>query len=173
MCRIAVCFIIVWLMAAAPSGAGTIYTWTDKDGNKRFSNEPPPEGVTEYQVQTMPSSATSAETPGQNRRPEYDRMVEEAKAERRQLEQERKAAEAAKAAERKRQAELERQSRIDAQRKELEREIEAIRNRALSPTFSKGMQEAQIKAIQEQIDQLEASPEDQSPQKTESRKSTY
>ena len=165
-------FIFVWLVSAVPAQSETIYTWTDRDGTRRFSNQPPPEGVKMYQAETV-SPANTADTPAEKRRAGYDRMVERAAAESRHLEQQRKTAEAAKAAEQQRQAEAHRQNHIEAQRKQLEKKIKAIRKRALSPTYTQGMQEAQIEELRQQIKQLSGQPESDPAQKHEAPHSGY
>ena len=145
--------IVIWLALYTPAAAETIYTWTDKDGTKRFSNEHPPEGVTEYKTETV-SSDDPRLRPSNQRRQSYDQMVERAKAESVELETRRKEAEAARQKELNRQAEAERQRSIDKQVKALEQQIAAVKNRGLSTTYSKGMRDAQIKKLQDQIDRL-------------------
>ena len=46
MRRIIITVLIVWFMLLGGTAmADTIYTWTDADGVKRYSNHQPPEGV--------------------------------------------------------------------------------------------------------------------------------
>ncbi len=148
---------LLCMAIASLAAAETIYTWTDAEGTKRFSNSPPPEGVKTFQKQTVRPSDDATQSPGQ-RRSSFDRMVENATAESNQLEQRRQAA---KAAAQQREAEMEQKQQDDARRKHLEEQIEAIRKRGLSPTYSKGMRDAQIKKIQQQIDQSTQSGEKQ------------
>ena len=164
--------IITLLISAIPASAETIYTWTDKDGIKRFSNEPPPEGIEAHRIEAVPTP-DKVDDRAQKRRSSFDRMVEDAAAESRELEKQRKEAEAARAAELQRQAELERRRQIDAQRRQLEERINAVRKRALSPTYTKGMQEAQIEAIRKQINELSGQPEPATEPEQESRKNSY
>lgn len=148
------------LLLAANVSSDTIYTWTDASGVQRFSSDPPPEGVENYQQiesRTLPPAGTEA---GDRRRPSYDRMVQQALQEARQLEQQRKAEAAARAAEEKRIAEERRQAKIQAERSRLLQQIEAIKNRAVSPTYPLGMKQAQIDKIRKQIDALEKNPND-------------
>ena len=86
-------------------------------------------------------------------------MVQRAIQEARQLEQERRAKEAARAAEEKRLAEKRHQEEIAPERNRLLEQLEAVKNRAVSPTFPPGMKQARIKEIQAQIDALEKKPD--------------
>ena len=131
--------------------AGTIYTWTDADGVKRYSNTEPPEGA--KNVKTIEEVQTSKDSSDQIRQ-NYDRMVEEASqdADRQFQEQAEKKAREAEA-EQKRKLEKQAQQ-IEQEREKLQQEIEAIQHRGLSPTFSAGQKEYLIKQIQDKIDQL-------------------
>jgi hypothetical protein len=143
---------------AASVAADTIYTWTDADGIRRYSNDPPT-GVESYQRIDTPAERPDRPDAGNERRPSYDQMIQQAIQENQQLEQERRDKEAARAAEEKRLAEELRQKKIEAERSRLLQQIEAIKNRAVSPTYPPGMKKAQIDKIQEQIDALEKSPD--------------
>jgi hypothetical protein len=148
----------IGLLLAANVSSDTIYTWTDANGVQRFSSDPPPEGVGNYQQiesEDVPADSTDA---SDRRRPSYDRMVQQALQEARQLEQQRNAEAAARAAEEKRIAEERRQAKIQAERSRLLQQIEAIKIRAVSPTYPPGMKQAQIDKIMKQIDTLEKSP---------------
>lgn len=132
--------------------AGTIYTWTDADGVKHYSNEQPPEDVDKVQtIEEVQYDQAGAD----QKRQEYDRMVEEASEEAdRHFDQQ--AQEKARQEEERQQQQLEeKEHRIAEQRARLEKEIEAIRNRGLGPNFTKGMQDNLIRQLQEKIDQLE------------------
>jgi len=132
--------------------AGTIYTWTDADGVKHYSNEQPPEDS--ENVQTIEEVQSDQAGADQNRQ-EYDRMVEKASenADRHFDEQARE--EALQEEERQQQQQEEKDRRIAEQRARLEKEIEAVRSRGLGPNFTKGMQDNLIRQLQEKIDQLE------------------
>jgi flagellar biosynthesis GTPase FlhF len=135
--------------------AGTIYTWTDADGVKRYSNAAPPEGA--EHVRTIEEVQTNQDTNDRVRQ-DYDRMVEEAsqEADRHFEEQAEKKAQAAEAA-RNRKQEMQAQQ-VDQEREKLQKEIEALQNRGLSRTFSAGQKEYLIKQLQDQIDQLDNNP---------------
>ena len=147
---------IALLWAPTTSYADTIYTWKDKDGTMRFSNEPPPEGVTNYQTTTSDVTGGSDQAPVNQRRSSYDVMVEKAKKEADQSKKERQDREAAAQAKKKRIAEEKQKAQIQAQKEELEKQIEAIQNRAVSPTMPHGMKQAQIEALKKEIEKLEA-----------------
>jgi len=146
--------LIALLFLSPPAFADKIYSWVGQDGTKWFSNEPPPEGIKEFEVITTPGSPDGASAPANNRRPGFDQMVDQAGFQADALESERLAKERRAEVLKKRQAEKERKAKNQARRQLLEDKITAIRNRAVSPTYSQGMKEAQILEIQKQIDQL-------------------
>jgi hypothetical protein len=57
-------------------------------------------------------------------------------------------------------AEERRKAEIQARRAELEKQIKAVKRRAVSPTYSQGMKNARIRELQQQIDQLETKAAD-------------
>ena len=146
---------VALLCAPAIPYADTIYSWKDKDGVMRYSSEPPPEGVTDYQTTTSEITGGSDRAPTNRRRSSYDTMVQEATEEADQSQKERQERETAQAAEKKRIAEEKNRAQIEAQRKELEQQIEAIKNRAVSPTMPHGMKQAQIEELEKKIAELE------------------
>lgn len=150
---------LMLLCSLAAVQAGSIYTWTDENGNKRFSDTPPPEGTENVTVVESSESPGSGSADTDSNRKAYDQMVKEAVGEGEQLSKEREAQDQAKAVEKKQQAEDELQSRIDAERQKLQGEIAAIQARGLSPTFSQGMKDNLIKEVQERISRLQQDPE--------------
>lgn len=150
--------LVLIIMAAfsipSPSNADTIYSWKDKNGNLKFSNSPPPENITEYQKTVSDVSEADEQTTGNKRRPKFDEMVERASREADASRREREERAAAEAAERKRIAEAKRRAEAQAERERLEKQIEAIRNRAVSPTYSNGMKQAQIDELTKKIEAL-------------------
>lgn len=155
------------LLLAAIVSADTIYTWTDEQGVKRFSNHAPPEGIENFQ--TLESQPLPSQTPNaaDERRSSYDQMVKQASDEAQQLERQREAEAAARAEENKRLAEAQRNEKIEAQRSQLEQQIESINKRALGPTFTQGMKQAQIDKIKKQIQALESNPDSNNTQQQE------
>lgn len=132
--------------------AGTIYTWTDTDGVKRYSNAQPPEDA--ENVTTIDEVQSSQDQNDQIRQ-EYDQMVEEASQEAdRHFEEE--AAKKAKARQAEQQQKDEKHAQqLEQERQKLQREIASIQNRGLSPTFSAGQKAYLIKQIQDKIDQID------------------
>lgn len=147
--------IVVSLGLPLTIAAETIYTWKDKDGVMRFSNGSPPEDVKEYEIVESTPPSTNALEPDDKRRSDYDKMVEQASREADTSREKRIKEAAAEAAEKKRLWEEQRKERIKAERKQLEEQIEAIKSRAVSPTFPNGMKQAQINALTEKIKELE------------------
>lgn len=142
--------LIVVLLLTAPALAGDIYTWTDEKGVKRFSDRPP-EGVEHFEKIEGSVSSTQSDDA---MRPGLQKLLDEVKAQNREDDL-RKAREAAARKEaQERAAEAEKEARIDAERQRLQKRIDELNGRALSPTFTQGMRDSQIKEIQKQIDAL-------------------
>ncbi len=155
--KIVFSFIALFFLFGSTLFADTIYTWTDADGIKRYSNSQPPEDV--ENVQTLQGIPYDQSADDRNRR-EYDRMVEDASrsADRHFEEQADKKAQEAEA---RRQQQLEAQNRrIEQERAKLQKEIDDIQGRGLGPTFSSGQKANMIKQVQEKINQLENNPDD-------------
>ena len=154
-------FIGLWVMLclAPPVIAGTIYTWIDSEGKQHFSDHPPPDTVADFnETRTAPDSSGQTNL-SPERRGSYDQMVEKARKDALQSEQQRRKEAEARAIQEKREAEKQRMARIEPERRRLEQAIEDLQNRALSPTFSMGMKKAQIKKLREELEKLMASPE--------------
>ena len=140
-------------LAAHAVTADTIYTWTDENGVKRYSNSQPPEDA--GQVNTI-EGVQYDDAGGDANRQAYDRMVKEAAQEAdRQFKQQEQ--EKAQRAEAQKQKEAKAEAlRIAEERNRLLKQIEEIKNRGYSPTFTKGMQDNLIREVQEKIDKLES-----------------
>lgn len=149
----------IGLFSALNATSDTIYTWKDENGIQRFSNDPP-ENILNYQRIESPDVRPDSPDAGEKRRSSYDRMVQQAVQDSQRLEQERKAEEASREAEEKRLAEERRQAEIEAERNRLLKQIDAIKGRAVSPTYPLGMKQAQIDKIQKQIDALDKPADD-------------
>lgn len=143
------------LLLAATVSADTIYGWTDEHGVKRFSHDPPPEGVQNVEKFDSEASAAQNRDPADERRSSYDQMVEQASQESQELIRQREEEAAARAAEKKRLAEAQRKEKIQAERSRLEEQIQSINKRALGPNYTQGMKQAQIEKIKKQIQALE------------------
>lgn len=152
-------FILLVIMALCLSpcliSADTIYSWKDKDGNLKFSNEPPPEGITVYQTTESPPTDSNNQNSNNKRRPSYDKMVEQSIKDANASSAKRKKEALARDAAKKKAMEAERKERMLAERKRIEQQIQAIKNRAVSPTYSNGMKQAQIEELEKKIQKLE------------------
>lgn len=147
---------LVFLLADAVI-AGTIYTWTDADGVRRYSNSQPPEDA--RNVQTINELHNDQAGGDQVRQEEYDRMVEDAGQRADQQFEEAAEKKAQEAAAEKQQQLDEQAQRVDKERARLQKEIADLEGRALGPTFSAGMRANLIKQVQEKINRLESDPE--------------
>jgi Rad3-related DNA helicase len=136
-------------------GAETIYTWTDEQGIKRFSDSPPAEAT---DVETITAEPARPADEGQRR--EYLQMLEQSAQERRRRDQELQQEAAARDEKEKQKIQDQRKAKRDAERERLQQQIDALNNRALSPYFTQGMRQNQIDAIQKKIDALENAKKD-------------
>jgi hypothetical protein len=152
--RILIHFTALFFLFSSTVTAGTIFTWTDADGVKRYSNSQPPEDADN--VQTIEEIQYEQRGDDQSRR-EFDRMAEESgeDADRHFEEQARKKEQAAEA---QRQRQLEKKSQEDTEKRaNLQKQIEEIQARGLGPNFSAGQRDHLIRQVQEKIDALENS----------------
>ena len=146
---------LLLLLAGGSLAADTIYTWTNAQGVRHFSNTRPPDDVEKVEtiegVRLTPGDDTQA-------RQAFERMAQEAgeEADRFYKEQEQQRAQAAEA--RQQQQAAQDSERIAAERARLQQEIAALEGRGLSRTFSAGMRENLIQQLQEQIDRLPKEP---------------
>ena len=146
-------FAALFMLGATTALAGTIYTWTDADGVKRYANSPPPEDVAN--VQTI-DEVQYDDAGADRQRQEFERMVEDASREADRHFDRQAGEKARQAAARKRREQSEQNLKVEAERARLMKEIEAIEQRGYSPTFTQGMKENLIKQVQDKIDQLES-----------------
>lgn len=141
-------------MMTAYSLAGTIYVWTDEKGVKRFSDQPPPAHITDFEVHEGSKSST-AEEPREGLQQMYKEIDEKNAKDREKEEKEKAAREIEEKAKAEAEAEVAKNTDIDAERARLENEIVELRKRALGPTFTEGMRQNQIFQIQKQIEALD------------------
>jgi hypothetical protein len=151
--------VVIVLLGPLAVVSDTIYQWTDEQGVLRFSNDPPPENVENFEKVESGTSPDIPALPGDERRSSYDQMVERSSEEAQRLEQQRRIEAEAQAADKLRRAQAEREKVIAAQRSRLEKEIEELNKRALGPTYTQGMKQAQIDKLLKQIEQLESNPD--------------
>lgn len=160
MKKIAICLPIILLWVCSGLSAENIYNWTDKNGIRRFSDQPPPREVKQYKTIQVQPDQSSEQEPAADSRPGYDRMVEKAKGETQKDEQESIQGEASGAAEEKQNAEASMKARVEAERQRLYEKIDAINKRPLSRTYDHSFKQARIDEIQKQLDKLNNSPEE-------------
>ena len=155
--------ICLLLCLAPPAAAGTIFSWVDADGEQRFSDQPPPNTVKEFKtIQTAPNASDPLNSPTE-RRSSYDQMVENARQESQQTEQKRREEAEARALQEKREAEAQHKARTEPERQRINKKIQELEKRALSPTFSLGMKQAQIAKLRKQLKQLDKPSDNKSP----------
>ena len=138
--------------------AGNIYSWTDENGVKRYSNTQPGEGAGDIEVVD--------EAPGDPRHSDKNRerkkLINDLKTHNKAAEEERRAEKKkqdAKKAEERAQARKEMDPKIQAEKNRLLEEIKMYENRAIGPTFSLALKNPLIKKLKDKLALLEASPE--------------
>lgn len=148
--------ILIVLILSAQSDCETkIYTWTDKNGVKQFSDQVPDEVDTYELITSDPSQENSADSGSEkNARPAYERMILDVQNENRRTDLENEQAEKDRQKAKAQQAQMEKEAKQEAQRQQIQKKIDALNQRALSPTFSKGMRDSQIKTLQEQMEAI-------------------
>lgn len=152
--------VMLMLMTTSGAAASTIYQWVDENGVRHFSNTGIPEEVQD--VETAPEEQTTAPqppAPGESPPPvapaEGGQPLQPAPVETIEPSEQTQRA-------RERRYEDARETwseRIYNERDQLESQIEAIENRALSRFFTEGMRDAQLKPIKERLDSLNQDPE--------------
>lgn len=145
---------LVWVMVVAtPVLADSVYSWTDEDGVRHYSNTGIPPGVQQAEERPEENSSPPAIEPGQPSGEEgrgentpgpesVDTPEEEA---------------AAAGSEKKMDARL--AARVERERQRLGAEIKRIQGLSIGKSFTPGMKDAMIKPLQEQLALLEADPE--------------
>jgi hypothetical protein len=153
---ISVLVVILWI---CPCFAGeNIYTWTDKNGVKRFSDQPPPDA--EYETITIPPDRPEGGVVSGGTRPNYEHMIESIRQEKLQTEQKRVQAEADCADKEKLDAEIRKKELIEAERKSLQKKIDDAKRRPTGRAFSQNVKNARIGEIEKQLERLKNSPDE-------------
>ncbi|MBU2620908.1 MAG: DUF4124 domain-containing protein [Proteobacteria bacterium] len=159
MKRAAVSVFVIMLWVCPCLADENIYTWTDNDGVKRFSDRQP-EDVKHYDtIKISPEQSEYKETAGGSRT-EYDHMIESIRQEKQQTEQERIQGEADRTAEEKRNVETRKNERIEAERRQLQEKIDDLKKRPTSRAYSQSLKNARIEEIEKQLDKLKNSPDE-------------
>lgn len=146
-------FLLVWLMVSSPLVADSVYTWTDENGVRHFSNTGLPDEAQDAveHFEEIPSGPTPElnELSG-------DESVRENPPEEEDVET---SEEEAAAAGGKQQMDARLAARVEKERQRLEAEIKRIEGLAIGKSFTPGMKDAQIAPLKEQLALLEADPE--------------
>ena len=132
--------------------AENIYSWTDENGVRQYSNEAPGKDAKDVKIikgipYTQDDEKKSRQREAENRAAEIEREIER--------EENDKKIEA----EKKKAAQDKLNKKIHAEKERLQNEIRRIEQRS-TRNFSLGMKKSKIKEYQEKLDLLERSPEE-------------
>jgi len=89
----------------------------------------------------------------------YDKMVEEATREADEYVQEKQKDQKASATDAHAQKDIALEKRVQAERQRIEAEMDTVRGRGFSSTFTQGMKDNQLQLLQNQLDELASDPE--------------
>lgn len=104
------------------------------------------------------SGSFSVAPAADKQRQEYDKMVEEATQEADEYVKEKQQAAEEAAEESQSQQDAALDERVRAERERIEKEMDAVRGRGLSSTFTQGMKDNQLQQLQARLDQLMSDP---------------
>lgn len=157
--------LLVSLTFAGPLVAGSVYSWTDEDGVRHYSNTGIPDEVVEADVQ--PEENAPSQTSEASEETDVD-ANEGASPE--SLTDGDDTAETAPDA----QGTARFEARVAKERQRLEAEIKMIKGLSIGKSFTQGMKDARIRPLQEQLSLLNADPKRYFRMKREGAfKSTY
>jgi len=159
MKRAAISVFVVMFWVCPCLAGESIYTWTDKNGVKRFSDRQP-DDVKHYDTIRISPDQSEFGAPAGDSRPEYDRMIENIRQEKQLTEQEHTQAGADRAAEEKRGEDARKKERIEAERKQLQEKIDDLKKRPTGRAYSQSLKNARIEEIEKQLDKLKNSPDE-------------
>ena len=158
-------FLILWLcgqllLFVSDLNAGSIYTWTDENGVKHYSNEEPSEDQKDVKViNEIPHSQMDTEKLRQNSE-KLEQVIEEREAEKKAAEigkeQKIKKIEAGK----KKTAKDTLNKKVLLEKERLQNEIRRIEQLAIGGPYSIALKKSKIKEYQDKLDLLERSPEE-------------
>lgn len=139
--------------------ADNIYSWTDENGVRQYSNTAPGNDAKNVEIiKEIPHTQDDEKKSGQNAN-ELDRVLDELEAENRAAEIEREEKDKKNEAEKNKAAQDELNKKIQTEKERLYNEIRRIEQRS-TRNFSVGMKKLKIKEYQEKLDLLESSPEE-------------
>ena len=159
MKRSAVLVFIIMLWVCPCLAGENIYTWTDNNGVKRFSDRQP-DDVKHYDTIRISPDQSKYGVPDGGSRSEYDQMIERVRQEQQQTEQERFQAGADRATEEKRDEDAHKKERIEAERRQLQEKLDDLKKRPTGRTYSQSLKNARIEEIEKQLDKLKNSPDE-------------
>ena len=153
-----VIYVLISVLWVSPCLADVaIYTWTDKNGIKRYSDRPP-EDVKHYETIVVPPEDSESAEPSIENRPEYDQMIDAIRLEKRKTDQERIKSEADRVAKGKLDEETRKKERVEAELKQLQQKIDEAKKRPVGRGYGQSQKNARIGEIEKQIDKLKNSP---------------
>jgi len=147
---------VLVLLFITDLNADNIYSWTDENGVRQYSNTAPGNDAKDVEIiKEIPLTQDDEKKSGQDAN-KLDRVLDELEAENRAAEIEREKIEA----EKKKATQDELNKKIQTEKERLYNEISRIQKLALGGTFSLAMKKSKIKEYQEKLDLLERSPEE-------------
>jgi chromosome segregation ATPase len=151
---------ILVLLLITDLNADKIYSWTDENGVRQYSNTAPGNDAKNVEIiKEIPHTQDDEKKSGQDVN-ELDRVMDELEAENRAAEIEREEKDKKIEAEKNKAAQDKLNQKIQIEKERLQNEIRRIEQLALGGTFSLAMKKSKIKEYQEKIDLLERSPEE-------------
>ena len=140
--------------------ADNIYSWTDENGVRQYSNTAPGNDAKDVEIiKEIPLTQDDEKKSGQDAN-ELDRVLDELEAENRAAEIEREEKDKKIEAEKKKAVQDKLNKKIQTERERLQNEIKRIEQLAIGGTFSLAMSKSKIKEYREKLDLLERSPEE-------------
>jgi len=158
-------FLILWLsglvlLFVPDLNAGSIYTWTDENGVKRYSNAAPGEDAKDVEIiKEIPHTQADKEKSGQNAE-KFEQVLEELEAENKAAEVEREQKNKKIEAEKKKVALDKLNKKVLLEKERLQNEIKRIEQLAIGGPYSLAMKKTKIKEYQVKLVLLERSPEE-------------
>jgi chromosome segregation ATPase len=158
-------FLILWvsglfLLFVPDLYSGSIYTWTDENGVKRYSNAAPDEDPKDLKIiNEIPHTQADNEKSGQNAM-KLEQVIEELEAKSKAAEIEKEQKNKKIEAEKKKTALDTLNKKILLEKERLQNEIKRIEQLAIGGPYSIAMKKSKIKEYQDKLDLLERSPEE-------------
>jgi Domain of unknown function (DUF4124) len=149
---VCVCFL------SSQAYAGKIYSWTDENGVKQYSNTEPGGGVSDVEItDEMPADPRYSD-----KNQERQKIIDGLKSRNQAAEDERKIEEQkreAKKSEEKAKTQKKMDGKVQAEKNRLLAEIKTYELRAVGPTYSLALKNSIIQKLKDKLALLEESPE--------------